>query len=148
MVFFCIGKYTYIYTHKKTIMNIEISYGEAIDRHTILKIKSENIKDKTKLHNVRLELEYLNKLIINDISYSLISIDDLENLYDVNKKLWDIEDRLRELEAEKKFDGEFIELARAVYYKNDERAAIKRKININCGSNFIEEKSYKDYKNS
>jgi len=148
MVFFCIGKYTYIYTHKKTIMNIEISYGEAIDRHTILKIKSENIKDKTKLHNVRLELEYLNKLIINDISYSLISIDDLQNLYDVNKKLWDIEDRLRELEAEKKFDGEFIELARAVYYKNDERAAIKRKININCGSNFIEEKSYKDYKNS
>jgi len=129
-------------------MNIEISYGEAIDRHTILKIKSENIKDKTKLHNVRLELEYLNKLIINDISYSLISIDDLQNLYDVNKKLWDIEDRLRELEAEKKFDGEFIELARAVYYKNDERAAIKRKININCGSNFIEEKSYKDYKNS
>lgn len=126
-------------------MNIEISMGEAIDRHTILQIKSEMIKDESKLPNVRNELEYLNKLIINDIHYSLISIDDLELLYDINLKLWNVEDKLRDLEREKRFDDEFVQLAREVYITNDKRAEVKKRINLACGSRFIEEKSYAKY---
>jgi predicted TIM-barrel fold metal-dependent hydrolase len=126
-------------------MNIEISMGEAVDRHTILQIKAEFIKDEEKLKNVREELEYLNKLIINDIYFSLISIDDLELMHDINLKLWNVEDKLRELEREKRFDQEFIELAREVYFTNDKRAEVKKRINLACGSRFIEEKSYAKY---
>lgn len=129
-------------------MQIEISMGEAVDRHTILQIKSEFIKDEEKLANVRNELQYLNKLISNDIYFGLIAIDDIEELHDVNKKLWRIEDELRILEKEQRFDQDFIDLARAVYYTNDRRAEIKRRINLACGATFIEEKSYVNYKNS
>jgi hypothetical protein len=129
-------------------MNIEISMGEAVDRHTILQIKADKIKDQQKLSNVRLELEYLNKLIVNDIYFSLISIDDLELLYDINLKLWKVEDRLRELESDQNFGEEFIQLARDVYFTNDKRAEVKKRINLACGARFIEEKSYADYKKS
>lgn len=129
-------------------MQIEISMGEAIDRHTILQIKSEFIKDEEKLSNVKNELEYLNKLITNDIYFGLVGIDDIEELHETNLKLWKIEDDLRILEKEKRFDQNFIDLARAVYYTNDKRAEIKRRINLACGSMFIEEKSYVNYKNS
>jgi hypothetical protein len=129
-------------------MQIEISMGEAIDRHTILQIKSEFIKDQEKLANVRNELEYLNKLITNDIYFGLVATDDIEELRDVNMKLWKIEDELRIHEKENRFDQYFIDLARAVYYTNDKRAEIKRRINLACGATFIEEKSYVNYKNS
>lgn len=122
--------------------------GEAVDRHTILQIKADKIKDQQKLSNVRLELEYLNKLIVNDIYFSLISIDDLELLYDINLKLWKVEDRLRELESDQNFGEEFIQLARDVYFTNDKRAEVKKRINLACGARFIEEKSYSDYKKS
>ena len=129
-------------------MNIEISMGEAIDRHTILQIKSEKIKDEEKLKNVNDELKYINKLIINDIYFGLVATDDIEELLDTNKKLWQVEDDLRVFEKEKKFDEGFIDLARAVYHLNDRRAEIKRRINLACGARFLEEKSYVDYKNS
>lgn len=128
-------------------MTIEISVGEAIDRLTILKLKSRKITDKQKLANVNNELSYLEKLIsfqIKGIYENIFYI----RLYEINERLWGIEDELRVLESKKDFGERFLELARAVYYTNDERADLKKEINLAYKSNFIEEKSYEKYKNS
>jgi len=124
---------------------VPISPGELIDKITILEIKSERMTDPAKLHNVRTELALLN----GTWAASAFSATDIgaewQGLRDVNAKLWDIEDRIREKERERAFDAGFIELARAVYVTNDERAAIKRRINTKLGSVLVEEKSYRDY---
>jgi hypothetical protein len=125
-------------------MKVEVSNGEIVDKISILLIKMEKIKDSDKINNVDKELKqllpYLDEIGI-DIEDELF-----KKLKKMNLKLWDIEDRLRKLESQKKFNGEFIELARQVYYTNDLRAIIKKEININTGSELIEEKSYEDYK--
>jgi hypothetical protein len=123
-------------------MKIEVSNGEIIDKLTIIQIKLERIKDKAKLAN--LQKEY-NELIMT--TSSIISTSDplYIALYDVNCELWDIEDKIRDLERRKDFGEEFVSTARAVYFKNDKRSVIKREINIKTSSGLIEEKSYEKY---
>jgi hypothetical protein len=125
---------------------VPISPGELIDKVTILEIKSERMSDAAKLQNVRTELALL-KQTWETSAYSAVDIrQEWDGLREVNAQLWDIEDRIRDKERESAFDQEFIELARAVYVTNDERAAIKRRINVKLGSSLVEEKSYKQYK--
>lgn len=124
-----------------------ISHGELIDKITILEIKSEQIADPAKLANVRTELDLLNAAWRNDAAAAIDIGGERARLKQVNQSLWDIEDRIRLKEKAQAFDAEFIELARAVYFQNDDRAAIKREINLKLGSQLIEEKSYQNYKN-
>jgi hypothetical protein len=125
---------------------VPISPGELIDKITILEIKSQRMTDPAKLANVRTELAMLTHTW-SDSAYAATDITaDWNGLRDVNAQLWDIEDRIRDKERGALFDAEFIELARAVYVTNDERAAIKRRINTALGSVLVEEKSYADYK--
>tara|TARA_R100000030_G_scaffold70942_1_gene54548 strand:+ start:116 stop:484 length:369 start_codon:yes stop_codon:yes gene_type:complete len=121
-------------------MKIEVSIGEILDKISILEIKKNKIKDNEKLKNINNEF---NALVESYPTY----IDQLEykDLLKINSLLWDIEDRLRLKEKNKKFDEEFIKLARDVYFTNDKRSVIKKKINIRLGSDLIEEKSYEDY---
>ena len=125
-------------------MKIEVSIGEIVDKLSILQIKKLNILDEEKLINVKKEYDYLLQVVESDLSFS--TSDELyRELFMTNKKLWDIEDKIRDKERDKSFDEEFIELARSVYFTNDERSKIKKNINIKYGSNFVEEKSYKEY---
>jgi hypothetical protein len=123
-------------------MKIEVSNGEIIDKLTIIQIKLERISDKAKLENLKREFDEL-----SGASSSIMSTSDplYKALYDVNSELWDIEDRIRDLERRKDFGTEFVETARSVYFKNDRRADIKREINIKTASGLIEEKSYEKY---
>ena len=127
-------------------ISVPISYGELIDKITILEIKSERIRDAARLANVRTELDLLDESwSANPASSRDIAVE-RDALKRVNEALWDIEDRIRLKEKAKAFDAEFIELARSVYIRNDERAQIKRAINEKLGSLLVEEKSYEDYR--
>jgi hypothetical protein len=123
-----------------------VSYGELIDKITILEIKSAQIRDAAKLANVRTELELLNRTWAAHPASHMDIAAERAQLLAVNQALWDIEDRIRVKEKAKAFDAEFIELARSVYFRNDERAAVKRAINVKLGSTLVEEKSYQDYR--
>jgi hypothetical protein len=119
---------------------VKISYGEIIDKYTILEIKLKNITDVNKREHIQEELA-----IVLPIVKSLTKGDILEltqNLKSINQSLWVIEDQIRMKERISQFDEEFIDLARSVYLKNDERSKIKYKINILTHSPLIEEKSY------
>lgn len=125
-----------------------ISYGEFLDKLTILEIKNERITDKDKLTNIQNELASV-KQLWKDCPASKIDIStELAALKTVNEKLWGIEDAIRDNERQQNFDQSFIDLARSVYFENDDRANIKREINLKLGSDFVEEKSYSDYKNT
>jgi hypothetical protein len=129
-------------------IKVPISPGELLDKITILRIKSERMSDPAKLSNVRLELRSLEETWSGS-AYAKIDIEaDVSALLRVNERLWVIEDDIRDKERVQAFDAEFIRLARAVYFENDERAAIKRRINTALGSAIVEEKSYRDYKAS
>jgi hypothetical protein len=123
-------------------MKIEVSNGEIIDKLIIIQIKIERIKDKSRLKNLRKEFDEL-----KNVAESIIRMDDplYKALYNVNCELWDIEDHIRDLERKKDFEDDFIETARSVYFKNDKRSELKRKINIKTASGLIEEKSYEKY---
>ena len=123
-------------------MKIEVSNGEVVDKLTILQIKLERVKDEAKLRNLRKEYDELVRM-----TSSIMSTSDplYKALYDINCELWDIEDRIRDLERKKDFSEEFIATARSVYKKNDKRADIKREINIRTSSGLMEEKSYEKY---
>lgn len=125
-------------------MKVKVSIGEALDKLSILLIKKKNISDQKKLANVDKEynelLDQCNDLLLDDQIDSLFV-----KLIDVNKKLWDIEDKIRKKEMHRKFDSEFIQLARSVYIINDHRADIKKEINMVSNSELIEEKSYEKY---
>lgn len=128
-----------------TEIKVPISPGELIDKITILEIKAANISDVAKLANVKVELQLLQDTWRGS-GYASVDIDaEWNQLREINKKLWDIEDDIREKERERKFDQEFIELARSVYITNDERAAVKKRINTRLGSKIVEEKSYARY---
>jgi hypothetical protein len=129
-----------------SLIQTPVSYGELIDKITILEIKSRRIADPAKLANVRNELNLLNATWANDAASQTDIADERARLLAVNELLWDIEDRIRLKERAQAFDQEFIELARAVYFRNDERAAFKREINLKLGSQLVEEKSYQDYR--
>lgn len=128
-----------------SLVSTPMSVGELLDKITILEIKSREIKDEGKLQNIRHELALLQQTWIatglrND------QTDDLQkSLEDINMKLWRIEDDIRICEKEKNFDEPFVQLARSVYFTNDERAAIKKQINELTGSDLVEEKSYESY---
>jgi hypothetical protein len=127
-------------------VRVPISPGELLDKITILRIKSTRMKDSEKLANVRAELQALEETWRGS-PYAKSGIEaDVKALLEVNERLWVIEDDIRDKERAKAFDDEFIRLARAVYFENDERAAIKRRINLQLGSSIVEEKSYAEYK--
>jgi hypothetical protein len=128
-----------------SVISVPISYGELIDKITILEIKSAQMSDPSKLANVRAELDLLNKTWASDDASRTNIADARARLKSVNEDLWEIEDRIRLKEKARAFDIEFIELARSVYFRNDERAKIKREINLALGSKLVEEKSYQDY---
>jgi Family of unknown function (DUF6165) len=124
----------------------EMSYGELIDKITILRIKKSKISEPKKNKNVCHELAVLEHLLGNLPENEQLSVF-IDELTDVNMQLWEIEDAIRIKEYEKLFDQEFIDLARRVYLTNDERVRIKREINTLLGSVLQEEKSYKGYAN-
>jgi hypothetical protein len=127
-------------------IKVPVSPGELLDKITILRIKSKRMGDEKKLANVRLELQELERTwSASPYSKSNIAAD-IDALQAVNEKLWVIEDDIRDKERAQAFDAEFVRLARAVYVENDERAAIKRRINLTLGSTLVEEKSYASYK--
>ena len=125
---------------------VPVSPGELLDKITILRIKVARIQDAAKLANVKRELSLLEKTWKESGAAAHDVALDERALENVNERLWDIEDRIREKEARQTFDRDFIELARAVYVCNDERAAIKRRVNVQLGSRLVEEKSYKPYR--
>ena len=126
-------------------LQVPVSVGEVLDKITILQIKLEHISDADKRVNIQNELDALLPLVSSDA----FTTDHMQGLMDelkaVNEALWDIEDDIREKEAAKSFNAEFIRLARAVYVTNDKRAEIKKQINLATGSALIEEKSYESY---
>jgi len=127
-------------------IRVPISPGELLDKITILRIKSTRMSDPEKLANVRMELQVLEETWRGS-PYAKPGIEaDVNALLEVNERLWVIEDDIRDKERAQAFDAEFIRLARAVYFENDERAAIKRRINLQLGSGIVEEKSYAEYK--
>lgn len=125
---------------------IPVSPGELLDKLTILEIKLERIHDETKLSNVRREHELLARVWresgLGDDEVARLR----QRLREANEALWDIEDAIRDEERKKRFGDRFIELARSVYQRNDERAALKRRVNEALGSEIMEEKSYRDYR--
>ncbi len=127
-------------------IQVPVSFGELLDKIAILQIKSERMSDPAKLANVRAELSALESTWMahpaagNDIGRLRAG------LKAVNERLWVIEDEIRLKEKAQAFDEEFIRLARAVYFENDERARIKKDINHALGSAYVEEKSYQDYR--
>ena len=125
-------------------MKIEISNGEVVDKMTILELKLDKIKNIVQLENISKEWEILNDCVINmfQIFGDKSLYNKVDQLSEVNSKLWDIEDWIRDCEKEKRFDKEFVELARSVYKLNDERSEIKRHINLLTKSRLVEEKSY------
>jgi len=123
-----------------------ISPGDLLDKITILRIKAARIEDAGKLGNIRRELAVLEQNWRQAVPAIAELAADEAALARVNTELWDIEDRIREQEAQRRFDASFIELARAVYLRNDERAAIKQRINLKLGSTILEEKSYQPYR--
>jgi len=123
-------------------VSVPVSFGELIDKISILIIKSERMHDAVKLANVRTELAALQQAWQAHPA-SRLDIETLcAELKTVNEALWDIEDAIRVKDKAQAFDAEFIELARSVYRHNDERARIKKQINLVLGSGYIEEKSY------
>ena len=126
------------------LINTPISLGELVDKISILIIKQKNIIDKAKLEYVNKEFEYLQKTLIKYVQQDEIN-KYLNDLVLINSKLWKIEDDIRECERNKKFDQKFIDLARKVYFTNDERAKVKNDINKRFGSELVEVKSYEDY---
>jgi len=125
---------------------VPISPGELLDKITILRIKCARIGDPAKQANVRTELARLERSREGSLPLDAELAAEESALERVNAQLWDIEDRIREHEAQRRFDAEFIELARAIYMRNDERAAIKRRINLKLDSALVEEKSYRPYR--
>ena len=130
----------------RTAPLVPVSWGELLDKITILEIKQAEIADPVKLANVVLELTALSEALHNHLGQAVDLIGHLmDDLRAINRRLWDIEDDIRDCERARDFGSRFIELARSVYLTNDERARIKREINLAVGSTLIEEKSYATY---
>ncbi len=121
--------------------NVPISIGELFDKYTILLLKQKNITDTYKLYNINKEIKYLKE----HIDKYKIDTELFDEMYNINNKLWEIEDNIRIKEFKKEFDNEFINLARSVYINNDKRALIKNKINNYFNSDIIEIKDYFEY---
>ena len=127
------------------MVTIPVSVGELIDKISILQIKKNKMTDSSKLVKVENELSHLYKVAVPFLAIDSISVL-FEDLIGVNSQLWTVEDKLRILEKEHRFEGEFVSLARSVYHLNDERFNIKNKINVLTDSDIQEVKQYIDYK--
>jgi hypothetical protein len=125
---------------------VPISPGELLDKITILRIKAQRMSDAAKVANVKHELSLLEQTWKDSGAAAANLATEEAALTRVNEALWVIEDDIRDEERAQRFGEKFIELARAVYVTNDERAAIKKRINLLSGSTIVEEKSYKQYK--
>jgi hypothetical protein len=126
-------------------IKVEVSWGELVDKITILQIKAERIQDAAKVANVNRELQALDAERRMALALDPGSADLERQLKTVNEALWDIEDEIRDCERRKDFGPRFIELARAVYVTNDRRCLVKRQLNDLLGSSITEEKSYQAY---
>ena len=126
-------------------IRVPVSPGEVLDKITILEIKSERMDDPQKVANVRVELKLLQDTWAEAIEDDDVIRDLHAQLKEINEALWEIEDDIRDKERAKEFDERFIELARAVYFTNDRRSEVKKKLNLHLGSQIVEEKSYQDY---
>jgi hypothetical protein len=126
------------------MIEVPVSWGELVDKITILQIKSDRMNDEQKLANVRKELTLLSEKL--GVNATVPEVERLTGeLYSVNAALWDIEDDIRDCENAGDFGGKFISLARSVYITNDKRADLKREVNLALGSGLVEEKSYQKY---
>ncbi len=123
-----------------------VSWGELLDKISILQIKSERVRSADAQDNVRAELEQLTAIAAGRLHGDAALQAACARLKAINERLWDIEDGIRDKERTKTFDAEFVALARSVYHSNDERAAIKREINRHTGSVLVEEKQYSAYR--
>jgi hypothetical protein len=128
-----------------SLVSTPISVGELLDKVTILEIKQEKIKDPEKVKNVQHELSLLQSICEQEALLNDEVEKQKQALRKVNLRLWTIEDDIRIKEKKREFDDDFIQLARSVYFENDDRAAIKKQINLMTGSDLIEEKFYQDY---
>ena len=124
---------------------VPVSWGELLDKITILDIKNRRIGDADKLANVRRELDALNAVSVSCGPFPAGADVLIEELKAINEQLWDIEDRLRDCERDKDFGDRFVQLARGVYHSNDRRAELKKRLNALLGSELVEEKSYQPY---
>ena len=127
------------------MIKVALSVGELIDKITILQLKMKFITTKEQLNNVNKELETLKPLLKENNLETPEIKKHFSELYEINLELWKIEDKIREKEKQSDFGNEFVSLARSVYFTNDKRAEIKKKINFISGSELIEEKSYAKY---
>lgn len=140
----------------KTTITTEISAGELLDKLSILQIKRQRITDPNKLENIIVECDVLHSVYTThliELEKGKIEVSTIEllkqlqlKLIEINTKIWDIEDGIRNCEAQQDFGPKFIEFARGVYHNNDERAKYKREINALVGSKLVEEKSYTEYR--
>jgi hypothetical protein len=126
-------------------IKVEVSWGEMLDKVTILQIKTERIQDAAKVANVRRELDALSGERARALALAPAVAGLERELKGVNEALWDIEDEIRDCERRKDFGARFVELARAVYVTNDQRSVVKRRLNDALGSDLVEEKSYQAY---
>ena len=126
------------------LINTPVSLGELLDKISILIIKEKNIADTQKQYHIKNELDSLNKTLEDSISRSKVK-EYIEKLIEINSELWFNEDDIRDCERKKQFDQKFIDLARAIYIKNDRRSEIKLEINKKFGSKLVEVKSYEKY---
>jgi chaperonin cofactor prefoldin len=122
-----------------------VSWGEIIDKITILEIKSDRLQDPAALQNVRFELAELNRIVDDNFAADHEILQIKQRLREVNEALWEIEDQIRDKEQQKDFGTEFVELARSVYITNDKRSSVKRAINELTLSDVCEEKHYAKY---
>ncbi|MEQ1577064.1 MAG: DUF6165 family protein [Hyphomicrobium sp.] len=127
------------------LIEVPIAPGELVDKISILEIKSERLTDAAKLDNIRRELALLREKEKLHIQASSQMIEFYSSLKEVNGRIWDLEDVIRDCERKSDFGDTFIKTARLIYRTNDERAAVKREINMHLGSKIVEEKSYAKY---
>jgi hypothetical protein len=124
---------------------VPLSWGELLDKISILQIKAERVRAADALKNITTELDHLSAIAATRLRGDEELQDACRRLKAINERLWEIEDRIREKERAQSFDADFVALARSVYHANDERAAIKREINVHTNSELIEEKQYAAY---
>jgi len=126
------------------MISVSVSIGEMIDKLSILQVKKNNVKDETKLVFINKEFELLYNFSLEYLS-NLETESIYHRLVEVNSNLWEVEDKLRVMEKEQRFDDEFISLARKVYFTNDERFRLKNEINLITDSEIREIKDYVKY---
>jgi hypothetical protein len=126
-------------------IQVPVSPGEVLDKITILEIKSERMDDPEKLGNVRVELALLQQIWAESVNTDGVIQALHDQLKQINETLWEVEDDIRDKERLKEFDKPFVELARKVYFTNDQRSRVKKELNLHLGSRIVEEKSYQDY---